>query len=105
MLPTVALSWYGNDEGVKGPPGLPAATMSVVGVTCNDGMGWTKTHAAPMTELSPGPPTMAVLPAESATERPPTLTPGERDGDNVERELLAIATAGTAPPDAFPGRL
>jgi hypothetical protein len=47
------------------------AVMSVMGMTCNDGIvGWTKTHAAP-TELSPGPPMMAVLPSpDSATEVP-----------------------------------
>ena len=56
-----------------GPPGLLAANMFVVGVTCS--AGWTKTHAAPVAApgdgLSSGPPTRAVLPsAESATETP-----------------------------------
>src|SRR5580692_6908990 len=38
---------------------------------------WVKTHAAPANELSPFPPTMAVLPsADSATEAPwPTIPP------------------------------
>src|SRR4029077_8054700 len=56
-------SWYG-DEGAKGPPGLPAVAMLVVGVTCKDGTaGRTRTHAAPRYELSPNPPRMAVLPS------------------------------------------
>jgi hypothetical protein len=36
--------------GEKGPPCFPEETMLVMGATCNDGC--TKTHAAPMLELS-----------------------------------------------------
>ena len=73
--------------------------MLVVGVTCNDGTGWTKTHAAPAFELSLGPPTMAVLPsADSATEAP-WLAFSNRAGADQFAALLGpdAAAAGKDP--------
>src|SRR5271170_259109 len=48
--------------------------MLVAGATCND--CWTKTHTAPVFELSAGPPKMAVLPStDRATELPCSKAP------------------------------
>src|SRR5271163_1616793 len=48
--------------------------MLVKGVTCS--IGWTKTHPAPTSELSPGPPATAVFPSEdNATDWPCSAFP------------------------------
>jgi hypothetical protein len=60
---------------VKGPPGLPeVTTVSAGGELQRQRLD--KTHAAPVSELSKGPPRMAVLPSpDSATDLPWTAFP------------------------------
>src|SRR6516225_5199297 len=89
-----------NCEGENGPPSGPEATNLLEGVTCSaprltagvaihvwagwiagvacddESIGWKRAHPAPAFELSPYPPTMAVLPSpDSATDQPWLASP------------------------------